>query len=131
MRIYLDRPVTLLTAQAEAGASAPFNTKDYQHVVIEVVTAGFTGTYKFAGSINKDAVAFATAASASNPHDYVAAYDLNDTTANLDGDTGVSETTNTSVKLYKIDVSLLSQVGIHVTARSAGSLSARLIAASE
>ena len=130
----------LLNAKAATGVSTtPLNVADFTSIIVAVTAPlNSTLTFKFQGSIGKSvtdssAPDFSATQSATNQWDYVSAYDYNDPTTLISGDTGVSidnlaEAANT--RLYTINVSLLRWFSMSVTAYTDGSLTSWAMLAS-
>lgn len=123
MRHYTNRH-DLLSASGDA-TSTVMDIKDFRHVIIEVVTTGFTGTIKFHGSIAEDIVDLSSGADGDNPHGTIQIKDLEDADAK-DGDTGLALTTDTSVNLYEANINALKWFGASVSSHSAGSVTIKV-----
>jgi hypothetical protein len=123
MRTYTDQ-VYLLNAVAANGASTPQNFVSFRNVELEVAQTGFSGTIQFVGS-NADAPpAFGSAASASNPWDYIATIDQKDG-AQISGGTGIVSTTVTSVRNLEANTNAFKWIGVIITNFTAGSVTVK------
>lgn len=122
------KAIKILDGQDEVGVGIPLRVRDFSELVVVVTApANASLTFKFQGSIQELEPSFSDPQGATNLWDYVAAYDINDPSAIIPGDTGVTidnltEAANT--RMYKINVGFLEWLNIEVTARTDGSLTA-------
>ena len=119
----------IMDAAASNGASREALVLDYRHIVVAVSTAGFTGTLKFAGSIQEAAPNFEATQSATNAFDYVQAQKMEDN-SDVAGDTGLELTTDTSVTLYEVNTNALRHFAVVASSVSAGSVTVQLLGSS-
>ena len=84
-------------------------------------------TVKFQGSIQITQPDFSSAQSVSNHWDYIQGIDLEDGSA-LDGDTGFVVAGTDDFKIYEVNVNGLRWFDATVTARSAGSVTVKVLA---
>lgn len=134
-RLHKNR-LQILDAKAATGHSTVVNVKDYQHIVVGISAAlNSSLTFKFKGSILDSGQTDITAAQAvDNIWDYVSAYDLEDPSSLLDGDTGVTlnnDTVANNTHQYLINTDLLDQFAIELTAYTDGSLTAWVVAVND
>jgi hypothetical protein len=125
MKQYLNTPVSLFSAAAATAASAAHKCKDADIVAVEVLTTGFSGTYKFQGSNANTAPNFGAAASATNPWSYISFEEMTALGTVVAGGTGITETTQTTVRNFLIKTPTLKWIGVDMT-RSAGSVTMNL-----
>jgi hypothetical protein len=126
MKQYLNTPVNLFPAgTALTGAAAAHNVKDSDYAAVEVLTTGFSGTYKFQGSNANTKPNFGAAASATNPWSYISFKEMTALGTTVAGATGITETTQTTVRNFLIDTPCLKWIGVDMT-RSAGSVEMNL-----
>lgn len=122
-RTYTDQ-VYLLNAVAANGASVPQNFASFRNVELEVSMVGFTGTVKVVGSNADTAPAFGSAASATNPWDFIKCINLIDGTS-VAGGTGLSGTATTSETQLEANTNGFKWIGVIVSSYSAGSLTVK------
>lgn len=123
MREYTDQ-VILLSAVAANGASTACNMQAFRNIELQIAQVAFSGTLKFVGS-NADAIPdFSSAASASNPWDYVQTVDQIDGSS-IAGGTGIVSTTVTSVRNLEINSNAFKWVGVVVSSYTAGSVTVK------
>lgn len=127
----------LFNAKAATGVVlAPINCESFTNIVVAVTAPLNTSlTFKFQGSVGKSitdasAPTFSSAQAVTNMWDYVSAYDLNDPSSVIVGDTGVtidnvSAAANT--RMYIVNVALLRWFSMEVTAYTDGSISAMVM----
>lgn len=124
--VYLDRSpleVNSLVAKAATGVGAALKVGEYRDCVASIKTTGFTGTIKFSGSAKQAEPDWTLASSDANRRfTYVQSVNMENGTA-VDGNTGISYTTDTNYYEYEINTNLVNWVNVEVTARSAGSVS--------
>lgn len=123
-RQYTDRIIHLNEVVAN-GAGTAANMQSFRNVEIEVVMTGFTGTVKFAGSNADSAPAFGSAASLSNPWDFIKTVNQIDGTS-VAGGTGLVGSATTSVTQLEANTNGFKWVAAIVSGYSAGSLTVRL-----
>jgi hypothetical protein len=123
--------VAVHSTKAATGVGTTVNVEDFQHIVVKVSAAvNSTLTFKFQGSISDTGPDFSAAQSATNHWDYVSAYDLQDPSSVIVGDTGVSlnnDTVANNTHLYLINTDGLRWFNISVTAYTDGSLTAAAV----
>jgi hypothetical protein len=118
---------TILNAAASTGVGTTVDVSDYDFIVLEVATASSADlTAKIQGSISNARPTFGNAASASNAWDHVGFYNLQ-TGLFTAGDTGIVYAGTDAVELIKVNTDFLKWLNINVTARSAGSITAKII----
>ena len=127
----------LFDAKAANGvATNPIDCSCFTNIIVAVTAPLNTSlTFKFQGSVGKSitdasAPAFASAQAVTNMWDYVSAYDLNDPSSVIVGDTGVtidnlSAAANT--RMYIVNVALLRWFSMEVSAYTDGSISAMVM----
>lgn len=125
----------VLDAKAATGHSTVVNVTDFRHIIVCVSAAVNSSlTFKFKGSALKEGTSDITATqTVTNLWDYVAAYDLQDPSAIIPGDTGVALDNTTVVvntRQYIINTDYLSQFAIEVSSYTDGSLTAWIAASS-
>lgn len=119
-------PQSIMTAKATDGIGTVINCEGFQDFIIEVSTAASSdGTLKFQQSFNSD-VAFGSAASVSNPWDYVAFKNMEVGTL-VAGNTGITIGAST-VDYYKVEASTMRYFTAILSGRSAGAVTVRLLA---
>lgn len=122
------KDATILNAAAAASTGTGFDVSRFRHLVVSVGTASSANlTVKFQGSIQITQPDFSAAQSVSNHWDYVQGIDLEDGSA-LDGDTGFVVTGTDDFKNYEVNVNGLRWFDATVTARSAGSVTVKVLA---
>ena len=120
-------PSTILSAVSVDGAGTPANVKDYRHIMAEVVMVGFTGTINFGGSFKQgSAPDIASAKSLTNAWDTIQIKDLQNN-AGIDGDTGITGSATTDVRLLEINTNALTWVNAVLSSVSAGSITVKII----
>jgi hypothetical protein len=111
-----------MSAKAATGVGTDVPVDQFKHVGVCIIMNGFTGTIKAQGSFEPvEDVDFSAAAGITNFWDYVGMYDYQDG-AFVPGDTGLTGSTTTDVRLFTINTNELRSINFHVTARSAGSV---------
>jgi len=114
-----------LSAKAATGVGTVVDVSKYRNILVAVIGASSPNlTVKCQGSplMSGDAnLAFGSAASDTNPWDYVGMYDLEDGSF-IDGDTGIAFTGSGDVRLFKVNTDALRSLNFNVTARAAGSV---------
>lgn len=126
----------LFDAKAATGVSSPIDVSGFDSIIVAVsAPANASLQFKFQGSIGKSLTSiaspdFSAAQSVTNIWDYVSAYDLEDPTTLIDGDTGVTidnDTEANNTRLYTVNVSLLRYFSMQVAAYTDGSVTAMVI----
>lgn len=125
MRNY-QNPKEILSAEETATEGLSAKVKDFRHIAIEVSMVAYTGTVKIAGSFKETDIDFSSASSPSNPFDYIQIKDLEDASA-IDGDTGISGTATTDVRLFEANVNALTWITAITSSVSGGSVTVRII----
>lgn len=118
---------TLINASAD-GASDPAFIKGDSHIIIELAMTNFTGTLKFVGSVAEldEVPDFGASISADNPYENIAVKDYQNAET-ITGDTGISGTATTDVRILELNVNGLNWMGAKVSSHSGGSVRARII----
>lgn len=119
-RQYTDQAI-LLNAAAANGASTPQNFASFRDIELQLAQVGFSGTIKFVGSNADAAPDFSSAASASNPWDYVQVVDQQDGSS-VAGGTGVTSVTVTSVRNLEANANAFKWFGAIISGYTAGSI---------
>jgi hypothetical protein len=123
--------IAVLSAKAATGIGTTLDVRDFRHIVIQVTTASSGSlTVKFQGSDADTEPTFSSAASGTNPWEYVAANALNDGTV-LDGDTGVVFAGTDGVQYFMLNTDAISWFNCNVTARVAGNVTVKVRGYSE
>lgn len=135
-RIAIRSNQILFNASGATGVSEVINVADFDNIIVAVSAAlNSTLTFKFQGSMGAGigdagkpvAPDFSAAQSVTNMWDYVSAYDLNDPSSVITGDTGVSlnnDTVANNTRMYIINTSLLRFFSMQISAWTDGSLTA-------
>lgn len=118
-RGYTDR-IILFNAVAANANTVAVNMASFRHIEFELIQAGFTGTIKFVGSNADAAPDFSSAASGTNPWDYIQLINQIDGSS-IAGGTGVASTTISSVTNYEANTNGFKWVGAIISGYSAGS----------
>lgn len=119
--------LTILDAATTTGPGATVNVKQYDFVTILLsFAAASTATAKIQGSAQQDEPDFGAAQATANHWDYVDAIDAQNEIS-IDGDTGLAVSSATDVRTLRVDTRSLSWLTVNVTARSAGSVSAKAV----
>lgn len=116
---------TLLDEKSVAVASEPMLVKPSRHIVLEIVTTGFTGTLKIVGSMKDRVPDFGVARGLNNPFEYIEGKDMQDTGTPITGDTGISFTGSTDVRLIEVNSNILAWLGVVTSSVSGGTISVR------
>lgn len=126
----------LFNAKAATGVSPVFDCAGFSNVIVAVTGAvNSTLTFKFQGSLGASVTSqaapdFSAAQSATNMWDYVSAYDLQDPSAVITGDTGVTLdnlTVAQNTRMYIVNVAAIRYFSLQVSAYTDGSLSAMVM----
>lgn len=123
----------VFTDKAATGVGTTIDVSGYNSILVQVTAAlNSTLTYKFQGSVADSAPDFSSARTESNVWEYIHAYDLQNPSSGIPGDTGVSITNDTvanNVYLYKINVDMLHWFNIEVSAYTDGDVTAKVFLA--
>lgn len=98
------------------------NFQDFRDVELTVVMTGFSGTIKFVGSNADLPPDFSSAASLTNPYDYVKTVNQIDGSS-VAGGTGLVGTATTSVTNLEVNTNAFKWIGAIVTSVTGGTLS--------
>lgn len=117
-------PQTCLSAKAATGVGTNINVADFRHVLVQLSAAlNSSLTVKFQASCSVDAPDFSAAQSGTNHWDYIAAYDLQDPSSIIVGDTGVA-LNNASVaantRQYVVNTDFMRWFNMEVTSYTDG-----------
>lgn len=123
MREYTDQAI-LLNAVAADGASVAQNFASFRNVELQIAQVGFSGTIKFVGSNADAAPDFSSAASASNPWDYIQCIDQIEGSS-IAGGTGIVSVTVSSVRNLEANTNGFKWIGAIVSNFSAGSVTVK------
>lgn len=123
MRQYTDQ-IIILSAAAANGASVPANFVSFRNVELQIATTGFSGTIKIVGSNADTAPDFSAAASAANPWSFLQSVDQIDGSS-VAGGTGITYTTDTSVKNLETNTNAFKWIGIVVSNFAAGTITVK------
>ena len=125
----------LHSAKGATGWSVAIPCEDFRTAVIGLATSGTTtATVKIAGAVAlvttapgaESAPTFTSAASISNPWDYIEAVNLQNGSA-VDGDTGHSWAGTDTVELYEVNVNELDYIAVQVDAWTQGAITAWIV----
>lgn len=119
-RQYTDQLI-LLSAAAASGASPAGNFASFRDIELQLAQVGFSGTIKFVGSNADTAPDFSSAASASNPWDYVQTVDQIDGSS-IAGGTGIVSVTVTSIRNIEVNSNAFKWIGAILSNVTAGSV---------
>ena len=115
---------TVLSAKAATGIGTVIDVRDYNSVMLSFASASsgnLTAKIKGAIRLREADVAFGSAQSATNHWTYVEGVDANNGDV-VDGDVGFVVAGTDAAITYEANVEGLTFLTVHVTARSAGSL---------
>ena len=124
-------PSQIFNAKSTTGTGNVIELSDFRHIVIVLTSQGnANGTVKLAGSYAEsiDDVDFSTAASATNEWDYIAAYNLQNPSSIIPGDTGITYSGTDNVEHLLVNVDGVKFLTLNITAISAGSFNAKVVA---
>lgn len=121
---------TIFDARASDGATDPMFVKGEKYILLEICMVAFTGTIKFVGSLKETIPDFGSARGLTNPYEYIAVKDYQDS-ATIGGDTGISGTATTDVRIVEVNANRLSWFGAIVSSYSGGSITLKVLADSE
>ncbi len=126
MRVF--KEVTVLDAKAATGIGTNVDVSQHRHLVLMVGTASSADlTCKFQGSVLETVPDFSTAQTVANHWDYVQVVDLQ-SGSGIAGDTGFVVTGTDDFRLFEVNVNGLKWFNARVTARSAGSVTVKIMA---
>jgi hypothetical protein len=119
---------TILDAKAATGIGNNIDVSDFRHLVVSFSTASSGNlTVKFCGSIEETCPNFAAAQSVTNMYDFLECVDLQSGSA-VAGDTGLAVTGTDDNRLVEINTDGMKWFNARVTARSAGSVTCKILA---
>lgn len=122
--------IKILDNVATTGIGKEIDVRDFLYVQAIISTSGSAdATIKFAGSMvdNRADVNFANAASPTNEWDFIAAYNLQNPSTIIAGDTGVVYSGTDAVEQLIINVDGVNFITANVTARAAGNINVTLM----
>lgn len=123
--------MTMFSAKAATGVSTVFNVSDYRNITLIFGTASSANlTIKFQASASDTCPDFSAAQSVSNHWDYVQVFDYQ-SGLGIDGDTGISCAGTDDFRLLNVNTDYIKWLSASVTARSAGSVTLKAVAASD
>jgi hypothetical protein len=118
---------TILDAQDATGWGTTVDVSSYKDISLQFGTADSADlTVKIAVSLSETAPTFSSAASVSNHWDYTAAYDMKDASL-ISGDTGVVVSGTDVFKNLLVNLEFARFINLQVTARSAGSVTVKVV----
>ncbi len=128
----------LFAAKAATGVSEVIQTAPHTNLIIAVsAPLNSTLTFKFQGSIGKDAETdkpltpdFSATQAVDNMWDYIAAYDTQNPTSIIPGDTGVTLDNTTeavNTRMFIVNTSAIRFFSMQITSRTDGALTAILL----
>lgn len=115
--------IKLMNSKASTGIGSVIDVRDFLYVQLVISTSGTAnGTLKIAGSMvdKRSDVDFASAASATNEWDFIAAYNLQNPSIVIAGDTGVVYTGTDTVEQLIVNCDGVNFLTVNLTARAAG-----------
>ena len=122
---------TILDAKAATGVGRTITTTAHRNIILSIATAGNANlTVKVQGALGEIEadgtypVDFTAAQSVSNMWDYLQIIDLEDGSI-IDGDTGFVVTGTDDFRHFEINTNGIDFITLNVTARSAGSVTAK------
>jgi hypothetical protein len=120
---------TIFSAQAATGTGVVHEVSSFRNVLLQIGTASSANlTLKIQGSFSDAAPDFSAAQSVANHWDYVGCYDLN-SSALIPGSTGFVAAGTDLFANYMLNVEGMKYVCATVTARSAGSVTVKILVA--
>jgi hypothetical protein len=126
MREYTDLN-NIFSAKAATGTGTAILVKDFRHILLQFGSASSANlTVKFQGSFSEVMPDFSAAQSVANHWDYIASYDLQSSSL-IAGDTGIALTGTDDFRNLMINTDGLVWVCATITARSAGSLTLKVL----
>lgn len=127
--------IPILSAAAADGVGTPINVRDFRHIVLRVSCAASTTlTIKIQGSTLESPPTFGSAQTEANHWDFLSAYDLNDPSSIIVGDTGIAFSAVSvadSCRNILVNVDLMEWINVQVSSRSAGNVTVSLVAAND
>jgi len=122
--------MTLLNAKAATGIDTSINVSDWQNLLVQFGSASSANlTVKFVGSFSEACPDWTAAASVSNHWDYVGFYNLKSGVF-VTGSTGVALSGTDDFQNLLINTDGLRWLSAIVTARSAGSVTVKVMGTS-
>lgn len=110
-----------MSAKATDGVGTAINVQDFKNIQLQIATDSSANmTIKVQGSLSETEPNFATAASSTNPWDFVAVYDLNDPTSIIPGSTGFAPAGTDICKNVLVNVDAIVWINVQISSRSAG-----------
>jgi hypothetical protein len=122
--------IQVLNNVATTGIGSVIDVRDFLYVQVIVSTSGnANATIKFPGSMVDDRgdVNFAASAGPSNEWDYIAAYNLQNPSTIIAGDTGLVYAGTDAVEQLIINVDGVNFLTANVTARAAGNINVTIM----
>jgi len=117
----------VLNAKAATGIGQLINVKDFRHIIVAIGTADSANlTVKCVGSIEETAPDFTAAQSVSNMYDFLEMVDYQDG-SKIAGDTGIAFAGTDDFRMFEINTNGLEWLTFRVTARSAGSVTVKIL----
>lgn len=124
-------PIACLSAKAATGVGTAVDVTQHQHVIVQVTAAlNSSLTFKLQGSVSSSVPDFSAAQTGTNHWDYVSAYDLQDPSTVIAGDTGVAlnnDTVANNTRQYLVNVDGLRWFSMEVTSYTDGSVTTNVI----
>ena len=118
----------VLSAKAATGIGQLINVKDFRHVIVAIGTADSANlTVKCVGSIEETAPDFTAAQAADNMYDFLEMADYQ-SGSKIAGDTGIAFAGTDDYRLLEINTNGMEWITFRVTARSAGSVTVKVLA---
>jgi len=120
---------TILSAAAATSTGNTIFGIDHRNILIEVTTAGFTGTVKLKGALGNTPPDFSASASATNAWDTITVVPYADTATPVAGATGLVFSGDSGAHIYELNTNDLDYFTAGVTAYTAGTVTvkARLV----
>ena len=122
------RPLVAVLDAADGNeVGTTIQIKDFRHLILQFGTDNSADmTVQFQGSSSVDAPTFSSAQSLTNHWDYLAVYDLEDSSL-IEGDTGISLTGTDDFRNLMVNVDGMSWFNAEVSSRVAGDATVKLI----
>lgn len=128
LREYMAPEVLIFDAAAVTSTGKAYPIQDYMHIMLTLSSASSANfTIKFQGSFAETKPDFSSAQSNTNRWDYVQVRDAQNNAA-IDGDTGIAFAGTDDVRMFEVNTNGLRWICATITARSAGTVSLRLMA---